>query len=96
MVYKCYSRPVEHRISVGQLRQNPTAMLRAVRGGAVYTVTDRGDAIADISPHRPGPWRPAAAVEGVLRRLGPDQDWLGEQQLLRHEAVVRDPFESHE
>lgn len=85
---------MERRISVGQLRQNPTAMLRAVRGGEVYTVTDRGEPIADIAPHRAGPWRPASVVEEVLKRLGPSTAWLQDQQGLRNDVDLPDPFEA--
>lgn len=84
---------MERRISVGQLRQNPTAMLRAVRAGETYTVTDRGQPIADIAPHREGPWRAASVVGGVLKKLGPDLPWLERQQALRDEVELRDPFE---
>jgi antitoxin (DNA-binding transcriptional repressor) of toxin-antitoxin stability system len=69
-------------------------MLRAVRGGAVYTVTDRGEPIADITPHRAGPWRPASVVENVLKRLGPNPAWLGDHLALRDEADLGDPFEN--
>lgn len=85
---------MERRITVGQLRQNPTAMLRAVRGGEVYTVTDRGEPIADIAPHRSGPWRPASVVGDVLAKLGPSTAWLDDQRALRNDVDLRDPFES--
>jgi prevent-host-death family protein len=85
---------VERRISIGQLRQNPTAMLRAVRSGAVYTVTDRGEPIADIAPHRAGPWRPAAEVEGVLKKLGMNRAWLDDQSALRDDVELPDAFRS--
>ena len=83
---------MERRITIGQLRQNPTAMLRAVRGGEVYTVTDRGEPIADIAPHRSGPWRPASVVEDVLKKLGPSAAWLEDQGALRDDVDLRDPF----
>jgi antitoxin (DNA-binding transcriptional repressor) of toxin-antitoxin stability system len=69
-------------------------MLRAVRAGAVYTVTDRGEPIADIAPHRSGPWRPAGEVEDVLRKLGMNRAWLDDQSALRDDVELPDPFQS--
>ena len=54
-------------ISVGELRQNPTAMLDDVQAGEVYAVTRHGREIARVvpvtpavqlaAPKRPGPIR---------------------------------------
>lgn len=68
-------------------------MLRAARKGEVYTVTDRGEPIADIVPHRVGPWRPASAVEDLLKKLGPSAAWLDDQRALRDAVGLSDPFE---
>ena len=39
-------------ISVGELRQNPTQMLRDVQNGVTYVVTNHGSPVADISKHQ--------------------------------------------
>lgn len=39
-------------ISIGELRQNPTQMLREVKAGATYVITDCGEPIADVVAHR--------------------------------------------
>lgn len=65
-------------ISVGELRQNPTRMLREVRGGAIYTVTYHGEPIAEIARHRRQRWIPAEEVDGLLRELGADEAWQRE------------------
>lgn len=67
--YRCV---VEPAISIAQLRQNPTAMIRAVKAGLTYTLTDCGQPIASISPLRRPVWRSATAVNELLRGLGPD------------------------
>ncbi len=67
-------------ISVEQLRQNPTQMIREVRAGATYVLTDRGVPVADIAPHRERRGVPSEKAAEELRRisaqLGPDPDWL--------------------
>ena len=83
---------MEHTITIGQLRQNPTEMIRAVQDGAAYTLTDRGRPIATITPHRPGTWRSGAAVNEILDRLGPDPAWAAELEELRVDAVATDPW----
>ncbi|MFT4212653.1 MAG: type II toxin-antitoxin system prevent-host-death family antitoxin [Microbacterium sp.] len=37
---------------MGELRQNPTWMLREVKAGAVYVITDHGEPIAEVAPRR--------------------------------------------
>lgn len=83
---------MEHTISVGQLRQNPTAMIREVKQGAVYTLTDRGQPVADITPHRSPRWRTGSDVAAVLAQLGPDQTWGEEAEQLRTAEPLRDPW----
>ncbi|HEV2999645.1 MAG TPA: type II toxin-antitoxin system prevent-host-death family antitoxin [Solirubrobacteraceae bacterium] len=53
-------------VSVRELRNRTAQVVDAVRAGAVVTLTSRGEAIADIVPHRRRTrWLPG--------------DWLGEQ-----------------
>ena len=56
-----------NRISIGQLRQNPTAMIRGVKAGETYTLTDRGQPVAEIRPHPDDRWVPAEQVDELLR-----------------------------
>ncbi|MCI1749054.1 MAG: type II toxin-antitoxin system prevent-host-death family antitoxin [Acidipropionibacterium sp.] len=65
-------------ISVGELRQNPTRMLREVKEGATYTVTDHGEPVAEIACHRRQRWIPVEEVDGLLRELGADEAWQQE------------------
>jgi antitoxin (DNA-binding transcriptional repressor) of toxin-antitoxin stability system len=81
-----------HVITVGQLRQNPTAMIQDVKDGETYTLTDRGRPVADITPHRRTAWRSAADVEAMLRRLGPDPAFAAELGRLREESELLDPW----
>lgn len=87
-----YDGEVEHTISIGQLRQNPTDMIRDVRQGATYTLTDRGQPVADISPHRPARWRTGREVGAVLAQLGADPLWIEEARQVRADDELRDPW----
>ena len=80
-----------HTISIGQLRQNPTAMIRDVKQGATYTLTDRGQPVADIAPHRPERWRMGREASAVLSQLGADLLWMKEARRLRADDELRDP-----
>jgi prevent-host-death family protein len=85
--------PPANTISIGQLRQNPTQMIRDVVAGAIYTVTDRGRPVADVVPHRSPQWVSGASVDVFLRQLGPEPAWQGELARLRDDVVVADPWE---
>ena len=87
-----YSGAVEHTISIGQLRQNPTEMIRNVKQGATYTLTDRGQPVADIAPHRPARWRTGREVGAVLAQLGADPLWIEELRQLRADDGLHDPW----
>lgn len=87
---------MEHTISIGQLRQNPTEMIRDVKQGATYTLTDRGQPVADIAPHRPARWRSGREVGAVLAQLGPDPLWIEEGRQLRADDELRDPWAAAE
>ncbi len=80
-------------ISIGQLRQNPTAMIRAVQAGETYTLTDRGRPVAEIRPHPGVRWVPFDQVNELLRELGPDPKLAEDLRQLRDEAVMTDPYE---
>ena len=83
---------MEHMISIGQLRQNPTEMIRDVKQGATYILTDRGQPVADIAPHRPARWRRGSEVAALLAQLGPDPLWRAEEEQLRSDEQPRDPW----
>lgn len=67
---------MKKKISVGTLRQNPTAMLDDVESGATYSVTRHGKEVAQIVP--PGslyelipPRKPGGANTLALPRIKP-------------------------
>jgi prevent-host-death family protein len=78
-------------ISVGRLRQNPTPMLREVRRGAVYTVTDRGWPVARVVPFAEPRWVPADQANAAL--AGPiDSSWAEEITAVRRAEPMDDPW----
>jgi prevent-host-death family protein len=79
-------------ISIGQLRQNPTAMIRDVRAGASYTVTDHGEPVADVVPHRTGRITRWGDASAVLAAMGPDERWAEELRRNRAEPELTDPW----
>ncbi len=83
-------------ISVGELRQNPTRMLREVRAGATYTVTDHGEPIAEVAPRRQTRWVSGDEFDSLLRELGADEAWAREIDAERTTVDVVDPWESVE
>ena len=84
-------------ISIGQLRQNPTAMLRDVRAGNPYQITDRGVPIANITPHTPRHHPPTMEeLNALLEELGPDNQWAQEIRQDRQVYRMRDPWEARQ
>jgi prevent-host-death family protein len=83
---------MEKSISIGQLRQNPTVMIREVRHGARYTLTDRGEPVALITPHEHTRWRSGSEVNDVLANLGADPAWAAELETARDELEIVDPW----
>lgn len=79
-------------ISVGELRQNPTRMLREVRAGATYTVTDHGEPIAEVAARRRPHWVPVDEFDSLLRELGADEAWAREIATERAAIDVADPW----
>lgn len=88
-----------NKISVGQLRKNPTQMLRDVRHGATYTVTDHGEPVAEVTPTAQHRWVRGEDFDDFLRQLRGDGDgadavgWLREIEETRSAEPVRDPWE---
>lgn len=80
-------------ISVGELRQNPTRMLREVKAGATYTVTDHGEPVAEIVARAQQRWVPSDSVDTLLRELGGDAAWAQELASERAAVDVTDPWE---
>lgn len=81
-------------ISVGELRQNPTRMLREVKAGATYVITDHGEPVAEVAPRREQRWVPAAEVDALLRELKGDDVWAQEIADARAAEGDVDPWES--
>lgn len=83
-------------ISVGQLRQNPTQMLRNVRAGAIFTVTDHGEPIAQVVPLRQSSWVPIDQVNQILEELPADPEWAAEIYQDRWGDHPRDPWKKNQ
>lgn len=83
-------------ISIGQLRQNPTEMLRDVKAGATYVITDHGVPVAEIVARREPQWVPAEEVEALLQELGGDDVWAREIAEDRAAIEASDPWERAE
>lgn len=81
-------------ISIGELRQNPTRMLREVKAGAVYVITDHGEPVAEVAPRRQPRWVPAAELDALLHELGADSAWRSELEKDRAEVVMTDPWDA--
>jgi len=78
-------------ITVGHLRQNPTAMLRQVQGGQSYVVTSHGLPIAQVSPIEQPRWVPSELVNELLS--APEETgWLEELAGQRAAAELTDPW----
>lgn len=80
-------------ISIGELRQNPTRMLREVKAGATYTITDHGEPVAEVVTRRRPRWVPGAEVDTLLRELGADEAWARQIAEDRAAIDVVDPWE---
>ena len=80
-------------ISVGKLRLNPTQVLRDVRAGAVYTITDHGEPVAEIGAVRRPRWTPSEALDEILRELGGDAAWADQLHRDRATEDPKDPWD---
>lgn len=83
---------MDKTISIGELRQNPTRMLREVKAGATYTVTDHGEPVAEITARRQPRWVSSEEVDLLLRELGADDAWAREIAADRAEVDIADPW----
>lgn len=84
---------MSNTISIGELRQNPTRMLREVKAGATYVITDHGEPVAEVAPRRGQRWVPAADVDALLRELGTADAWAREIAETRAAEGADDPWE---
>lgn len=57
------------RASLTELNSNSNALARAAQAGETVVITDRGNPIADIVPHREQAWVTKAQLEDALRVL---------------------------
>lgn len=83
-------------ISIGELRQNPTRVLREVKAGETYTITDHGEPVAEITPRRASAWVPSGRVGALLEELGADEAWEREIAASRETTEITDPWEDRE
>ncbi len=83
-------------ISIGELRQNPTQMLRDVKAGATYTITDHGEPVATVVGRRQPRWVPSEEIDSLLRELGADDAWAREIAGDRGAVEIADPWERAE
>lgn len=83
-------------ISIGELRQNPTRMLREVKAGATYTITDHGEPVAEIAARRQPRWVPSEEIDSLLRELGADDAWAREIAVDRTAVDIADPWQRAE
>ncbi|HEY5845274.1 MAG TPA: type II toxin-antitoxin system prevent-host-death family antitoxin [Microlunatus sp.] len=79
-------------ISIGELRQNPTRMLRAVKAGATYTITDHGEPVAEVVGIARRRWISSTEVDALLRELGADDAWRLEIDAGRSAEDLTDPW----
>lgn len=80
-------------ISIGELRQNPARMLREVKAGATYLITDDGEPVAEIAAQRQPRWVPSEEVDFLLRELGAADAWSREIAADRAAGDITDPWE---
>jgi prevent-host-death family protein len=85
---------MSNTISVGELRQNPTRMLREVKSGATYTITDHGEPVAEIVPRHEPRWVRSEDLDALLRDLGSDVAWAQEIADDRAAIDTVDPWEA--
>ena len=58
----------KENIEFYEIKTNLLEILRRVRAGESFTITDRGDPVADLLPSRPASrQKAAAAIDNILR-----------------------------
>lgn len=74
-------------IAQRDLRNDVSAILRRVAAGETFTVTVRGEAVAELGPiQRPKQFVPRDEVAAVLGARPPDPDLMEELRALRSET----------
>lgn len=81
----------EKVITVGQLRQNPAAMIHDVEDGEEYVLTDRGRRVARIVPYSEPTWVAVGDAVAILNAPG-DSSWLDDIAHQRSESDMKDPW----
>jgi prevent-host-death family protein len=79
-------------ISIGELRQNPTRMLREVKAGATYTITDHGEPVAEVAGLHGPRWVSGVEVDELLKELGADDAWARDVAADRAAESPIDPW----
>jgi len=69
-------------------------MLRDVRTGSVWTITDHGEPIAEVRPLHPGPWLASEDVAALLRELGSDEHWAAQLSEDRQQVEFHDHWDA--
>lgn len=67
-------------VSVRELRNDTAAVVAAVRGGELVTLTVNREPVADIVPHRDSrsPWLPASDLRRIVEHAGADSELLAD------------------
>jgi prevent-host-death family protein len=74
----CYDRPMSDSVSVRELRNTVSEVLRRVEGGERLTVTVDRRPVAEIVPLRRRRTVPAADALGIASRHAADRGLLGD------------------
>jgi prevent-host-death family protein len=80
-------------ISIGELRQNPTRMLREVKAGATYTITDHGEPVAEVAGLHGPRWIRGSEFNQLKRELGSNSEWARDIADVRAAEDFLDPWE---
>ncbi|MFJ4046300.1 type II toxin-antitoxin system Phd/YefM family antitoxin [Microbacterium sp. NPDC089987] len=78
------------RLSLRELRQNPTAAINALEGGEAIVITRRSKPIADLVPHGGRAVTAGATpahVAALLSRHADDSAWAAELAAERAEEI---------
>lgn len=82
------------QLTLAQLRQNPSAALRAVEmEGAEFQITNHGRPVARLVPIAPTGIASAAATAALMASLHPNPEWAAELEAERALDSSKDPWE---
>ena len=82
------------QLTLAQLRQNPSAALRAVETeGAEFQITNHGRPVARLVPIAPTGIASAAATAAFAASFHPDPEWAAELEAERALDSSTDPWE---